>query len=319
MTRSTSTKVREVASASAGEPPEGPGRNRVATKGEELLAIEHWLLAAAASDADQARTAWETEGVALLRCGPTFHVIRMPLNLVENAAGCTAPAEVDAYLADALLGAPVIRCRHERRLYILCEPSTVKEWKAPGIEWLRDGHPLSVPRPDMIGYSGRTASYWAVRMSAPGLLGNGNAVSQLVSYGRYRMASTVPNPEHPPSDATCVDLSPARRVCDEILHLTRDLPNRVPQQAQLEPAVAKLRDYLEDLVRCVEVAIEEEDAANRQSVQWVLGRLRRHFSSGAPSTDREAAVRAEEMALLCRTLRGVYERHRGHGEGGSGD
>ncbi|MER6566321.1 DUF6415 family natural product biosynthesis protein [Streptomyces sp. NPDC001093] len=319
MTRSTSTKVREVVSAAAGEPPEDPGRNRVATKGEESLAIEHWLLAAAASDADQARTAWETEGLALLRCGAAFHAIRMPLNLVENAAGCTVPAEVDAYLADALLGALVIRCGHERWLYILCEPSTVKEWKALGIECLRDGRPLSVPRPDVIGHSSSTASYWAVRMFAPGLLGNGNAVSQLVSYGRYRMASTVLNPEHTSGDATCVDLNLARTVRDEILHLTRDLPNRVPQPAQLEPAVAELRDYLEYLVRCVEVAIEEEGSANRQSVQWLLGRLRRHFSSGAPPTDREPAVRAEEMALFCRTLRGVYERHRGHGERGSGD
>ncbi|MFF4690483.1 DUF6415 family natural product biosynthesis protein [Streptomyces sp. NPDC001307] len=319
MTTSTSTRVREVASVAAGDPPEDPGLNRVATKGEELLAIEHWLLAAGASDADQTRSAWETEGVAILRCGAAFHAIRIPLNLVENAAGCTAPAEVDSYLADALLGAPVIRCGHERRLYILCEPSTVKDWKAPGIECLRDGRPLSVPRPDVIRYPGRTASYWAVRMSAPGLLGSGNALSQLVSYGRYRMVSTAPNLEHTPVDATCVDLNAARRACDEILHLTRDLPNKVPQQAQLEPAVAELRHHLEGLVRCVEVTIEKEVSANRQSVQWLLGRVRRHLSSEAPSTDQEAAVRAEALALSCRTLRGVYERHRGHSKGGSGD
>ncbi|WP_179381971.1 hypothetical protein [Streptomyces sp. SA15] len=42
-----------------------------------------------------------------------------------------------------------------------------------------------MPRPDLIGHPGRTLSYWAVPMSRPGGLGSGEAVSQLVKYGRF--------------------------------------------------------------------------------------------------------------------------------------
>lgn len=300
-------KVREVVSASAGEAREDLGRNRVPSKVEELLDVENWLLAAAVSDADRVRTEWETQGAAVLRCGARFCAICVPLDVAEAAAGCTAPDEVDAYLAGALLRAPVIRSQLGQRLFVLCEPDTVKDWKAPGTECLGDGHLLGVPRPDIVGHPGRTTSYWAVPMCEPGALGSGKAVSQLVSYGRYRMSDAVPNPQHSLSEPARLGLDHVRQVRDEILHLTRDLPEQVPRRAQLEPAVEELGMYLEDLARWIEPVIAEANSAGRQTVRWLLGRVRQLMSSEPPSNDQEAATQAEDLALYCRALQGVYE------------
>ncbi|WP_159046318.1 DUF6415 family natural product biosynthesis protein [Streptomyces sp. MMG1121] len=271
--------------------------------------MENWLLPAAVSDADRVRTEWETQGAAVLRCGTRFCAICVPLDVAEAAAGCTTPDEVDAYLAGALLRAPVIRSQLGQWLFVLCEPDTVKDWKVPGTECLGDGHLLGVPRPDMVGLPGRTTSCWAVPMRELGALGSGKAVSQLVSYGRYRMSDTVPNPQHSLSGPPRLDLDRVRQVRDEILHLTRDLPEQVPRRAQLEPAITELETYLEDLARWIEPVIAEANPADRQTVRWLLGRVRQLLSSEPPSTDREAATQAEDLALSCRALQGVYERH----------
>ncbi|WP_030348905.1 DUF6415 family natural product biosynthesis protein [Streptomyces sp. NRRL S-1022] len=115
----------------------------------------------------------------------------------------------------------------------------------------------------------------------------------------------------PPADAVAadVDLDRARKVRDEVVQLTKDLPAHVPPRAQLEPAVAELRVYVEDLVCDVGALIAtEEDPAERQTAQWLLGRDRQLLEATPAATDLAAAVHAQDMALCCRALAGLYER-----------
>ncbi|MEV6740454.1 DUF6415 family natural product biosynthesis protein [Streptomyces sp. NPDC051104] len=285
-------------------------------------AVAEWLSSAALQDAETARREWESDGMTVLQCGSLFTAIRVPLDVVEAAAGeFTLPNELDAYLADALLGAPVIRCTHGRRLYVLCDPSTVKDWRVPGTECLGKGYELGVPRPDLIGYPGRTSSYWAVPISQPGNLGSGAAVSQLVLHGRFAVAREFPNPDHEPPRKTAVDLDGMRKAQEEILDLTRGMPGLVPPRAKLEPAVAELQVYVEDLVREVEAGTEtEEDSAGQETTKWLIGRIRKNLAAELPPGDREAALQAEDLALCCRTLTAVYLRQQGASDrGASGD
>ncbi|MFF4755530.1 DUF6415 family natural product biosynthesis protein [Streptomyces sp. NPDC002514] len=263
-----------------------------------------WLLSDAVCDAEEALLEWEQDGLTLLWCGARFSAVRVPLWVAEASAGTTDPAAVDLYLAAALLGAPVIRCQHGQWLYILCEPSTVKGWRVPSTECLGDGHQLGVPRPDVVSSSGRAASYWAVPISEPGHLGNGTAVSQLVSDGHFRKVGVI-------------SLDRARQVWDEVLLLTRDLPGTVPRREQLELLAAELRPFVEQLVSEVDdVIAEETDSADRQTAQWLLDRVRKSLGAEGASTDREAAMQAEVLALSCRALAGFYERQRVHRRGG---
>lgn len=287
--------------------PDSPVEGRVVTTAERRLAVEHWLLMAT-DDWQRARQEWRQDGVALLRCGDKFCAIRVPLDVAEAAAGCAVPAEVDAYLSGALPGAPVIRSQLGKWLFVLCEASTVTAWTAPGTEYLGDGHQLGVPHPDIVRHPGGTGAYWAVPMSGPGVLGNGATLSRLISHGRRRLAQMAMEPPHTPVESARVDLAGARQLWDHILHLTRDLPATVPPRAQIDPSIATMRDYLEDLVRSVEPALDEKDPAIRPTARWLLGRVRQLLLSEPPSSPREAAEQAENLALSYRALGGIYEK-----------
>ncbi|MFB7496784.1 DUF6415 family natural product biosynthesis protein [Streptomyces sp. NPDC056161] len=109
-----------------------------------------------------------------------------------------------------------------------------------------------------------------------------------------------------------------RQAWDEVLLLTRDLPEKVPPRRQLVPWVAELRGYVTDLVQDVTRAIAEEpDSYDRQTAQWLLDRVRKVLAAEPAPTDREAAERAEDLALSCRALAGIHERQRRHGAGGA--
>lgn len=244
VTTSMSPQVRKVP-PSAAELTEVEGRRRLDMKTEDVRAVEHWLLTTAARDPDVAREEWKTEGLTLLQCGVHFVAIRVPLYVAEAAAGSTVPAEVDAYLTQALPGAPIIRCQLGQRLYVLCEPSTVKkDWSTPGAEPLGKGHQLAVPRPDLVEHPGRALSYWAVPMPRPAVLENAAAVSQLVMHGRLRVAGAAHNPEHSPGQVETVDLGPACLAWDKIMKLTKELPREAPPRAAVEPVVAELQVYV---------------------------------------------------------------------------
>ncbi|MER6121754.1 ATP-binding protein [Streptomyces sp. NPDC001795] len=150
-------------------------------------AVASWLLSAA-RDKRRAVKEWDTDGMALLQCGTLFCAIRLPVPLVEAASPRTDPATVDAFLAEALYGAPVIRCNTGQWFYALVSPSAAERWTAPYTECLGPGYDIGVPRPDLTEHPGRTASYWAVPMSGPGALGSAAAVSQLTAYARFRQA-----------------------------------------------------------------------------------------------------------------------------------
>ncbi|MFF4748864.1 DUF6415 family natural product biosynthesis protein [Streptomyces sp. NPDC002514] len=115
-----------------------------------------------------------------------------------------------------------------------------------------------------------------------------------------------------------VTLTRPRQVRKEILLLTRDLPDTVPPRDRLDPLVEELRVYVEDLIRYVmEALMHEEGSYDRRTAQWLLDRVRKALAAEPAPTDREAAERAEDLALSCRALAGIHERQRRHGAGGA--
>jgi hypothetical protein len=145
-----------------------------------------WLLASA-RDTRRALTEWETSGIACLRCGPLIAAIAVPVALVDALSPRPDPAVTHTYLAESLHEAPVFRCQNGEHFYVLVDPGT-PDARVPDVEWISHGHQLGVPHPSLTAYPGRTGSYWAVPMALPGKLGSASAVSQLLAYGRYRVA-----------------------------------------------------------------------------------------------------------------------------------
>ncbi|MFQ6144625.1 DUF6415 family natural product biosynthesis protein [Streptomyces seoulensis] len=295
--------------------------------------ISGWLLSAAVRDADTASGAWAEKDVMLLRCGVVFDAVRVPFDVVVAAAGAVGSAALEGFVNGALYGAPVFRSGCGRWLFVLCEPGGVRNWAAPGAEYWGEGRQLGVPRPDLVQRPGRGrgVACWVVPPVVVGRLGRAHAVSQLVAWGRFCLAGTSPNPEYRPReeagvdvDAACrlreeagVDLDAAGRLHEQVLDLTSGMPHCVPPRGQLEPAVAQLRGHVEDLVRVVgEVIAGEEDCADRQATEWLLVRTHTALTVKAPTTDRAAAVQAEDLALCCRTLVGVHQRKTQNTEGG---
>ncbi|MDX3067102.1 hypothetical protein PV518_33845 [Streptomyces sp. ND04-05B] len=161
----------------------------VHSRRDRAFASGTWLLAAA-QDMAQATAAWaKRNGIALVRCGGIFGAIRIEAALVHAAAGTKDNAEVDAFLVEALNGAPVFMDQHSRWYYVLVPVSTGRrqEWRngrfAPKAEFLGIDSVLGVPRPDA---TPEERSYWCVPMDGPGILAVPDMVSQLVSIGRLR-------------------------------------------------------------------------------------------------------------------------------------
>ncbi|MFE7330767.1 hypothetical protein ACFU8W_38670 [Streptomyces sp. NPDC057565] len=157
---------------------------------ERELAVGHWLLTAA-PDMNEARDQWATRGIALLRCGGTFAAIRIPAGIVQAAAGTEDPKRIGVYLDEAVHG-PVFIDMSSQRYYALVPASTSRlpQWadrQVPEAECLGSGCFLGVPRPQRTEPE-MFRSYWCVPMDGPGALCSPDAVSQLVTYGRYQRA-----------------------------------------------------------------------------------------------------------------------------------
>ncbi|GAB2968552.1 hypothetical protein GCM10023080_034350 [Streptomyces pseudoechinosporeus] len=160
----------------------------VHTSADRELATAHWLLASADSH-DEARAQWHKHGLTLLRCGTLFSAVRIPARLVHAAAGSEDPATVDAFLARALHGGPVICDPRGRHYYALVPASTAVRWRQPGAECLGRDTYLGVPRPDAVGLDHRAwSSYWSVPMPSAAELCTPAAVAQLVAVGNFRTA-----------------------------------------------------------------------------------------------------------------------------------
>ncbi|MFE9312852.1 hypothetical protein ACFYM5_35375 [Streptomyces sp. NPDC006706] len=164
-------------------------RPEIVSGAERRLAVEHWLLSVA-EDIHRARQDWRTEGVALLRCGGVFGVVRISETIVRAAAGSEDTATVDRYLARALLGGPVFMDQENLRYYVLVGTSTGRrpEWERArdDAEFMGSGHYLGVPALDATSPEARM--YWCVPMDGPANLASAPAVSQLVGNGRLRLA-----------------------------------------------------------------------------------------------------------------------------------
>ncbi|MGW3985453.1 hypothetical protein ACWEMN_55400, partial [Streptomyces mirabilis] len=102
------------------------------------LAVEHWLCCAS-REPQEARQAWRDEETPLLRCGILFTAVSLPGYLIHSVAGSTEPAEVDAFLAKALEGGPVIASGGLMRYWALVPPSAVDGWTDPASECLTPG------------------------------------------------------------------------------------------------------------------------------------------------------------------------------------
>lgn len=163
------------------------------TTAERQLAAAHWLLSAHPAP-DRARKEWAAEGgLALLPLGTLFSAVRIPARLVHAAAGREDPAAVDAFLAEALHGGPVICDPRGRRYYALVPASTAVRWRQPGAECLGRDTYLGVPRLDAVNLNaGAWSSYWSVPMPSAAELCTPAAVAQLVAFGNFRTAAEEP-------------------------------------------------------------------------------------------------------------------------------
>ncbi|MEU6594792.1 hypothetical protein ABZ923_37290 [Streptomyces sp. NPDC046881] len=146
-----------------------------------------WLLMAA-HDPVTAHRDWGGGDVALLRCGTLFTAVRVPLDLVETAAGTGNPWEIGVYLNEALLGGAVFTDRTAGQVYFLVLASAWGRWNVPGTECLSPGMLLGVPRP---GVDQKARSHWLLEMDGPGVLCMEHAVKQLVEHARLRAAQSV--------------------------------------------------------------------------------------------------------------------------------
>ncbi|MET9142465.1 hypothetical protein [Streptomyces sp. NPDC004042] len=158
-------------------------------------ATEHWLLSTR-PDVQQARLEWREHGAALLPLGTLFSAVRIPATLVQTLAGTTVLPEIDAYLAEALHGDPVICDPRWGTYYALVPASmpatwrgTVDDWRSQDVECLGRGTYLGVPPLSATSFRGVGAgSYWSVPMASPAELCAPLTVARLIAAGAHRMA-----------------------------------------------------------------------------------------------------------------------------------
>jgi hypothetical protein len=164
-------------------------RGSRARRRQPALAVEAWLLAAAA-DADLARAGWQEHGVALLRCGGEFTAVRIPAAVVTAAVGNDATEDVAARLA--LLGGGVFAVPRYGYFYALTPSGQAARWREPDSEVLAPDTYIGVPAVDRIGPAGGGGfgAYWVVP-PMPRVLCDASALAGLVRAGRSALAKTA--------------------------------------------------------------------------------------------------------------------------------
>lgn len=158
-------------------------------------ALTDWLASAHHVPA-QARREFDV-GIALVPTGEKFDAIRLPAPVVHAAAGSEDPDAVAAYLAQALADGAVIHDAYGIGVwyYALVPPGTYANWQAPGVECLRPGTWLGVPRPDLIA---RPGPYWALPPHTAGSVCAAQAVADLVTLGQSSLRQMPTTPERTP-------------------------------------------------------------------------------------------------------------------------
>lgn len=164
---------------------------------DRQLATTHWLLSTLGEHGrDHAREEWDKNGVALLPLGTLFSAVRIPGHLVHTLAGTDSLEDVDAFLAHALDGGPVICNRNGARYYALVKASlpvtwyrAVDDWRASAdVDCLGRGSFLGVPRSDAVGpTSGPWESYWSMPMTSPAVLCPPLSVARLIAAAQFQI------------------------------------------------------------------------------------------------------------------------------------
>lgn len=172
----------------------------VTSAADRRLATTHWLLSTLSeAGRERAREEWQELGVAMLPLGGLFSAVRIPGRLVHALAGTEEPAKVDAFLAQALEGGPVICDPHSPRYYALVPASTPRTHSEKVADWLesdaaclgRESY-LGVPSTDAVAYDpARFASYWSVPMDSPAMLCPALLVGRLIGAGRDLVADEL--------------------------------------------------------------------------------------------------------------------------------
>ncbi|MFC8332702.1 hypothetical protein [Streptomyces olivaceus] len=150
-------------------------------------AVSDWLLAAA-EDRDRAVREWSDRGVALLRCGRMFTVIRVPASLIAAAAGSEERVRVSVYLIAVLDGGPVFVDQTAGWYYCLVPSEACESWREPETECFGDDHYLGVPCPGIDFQHPRARSCWVVPMAEPAALCSLDAIRRLVDAAREKTA-----------------------------------------------------------------------------------------------------------------------------------
>ncbi|WP_282795047.1 hypothetical protein [Streptomyces sp. CC224B] len=157
---------------------------RAITGRERRAAIQQWLLTSAGSER-QAHRQWACGSVAVLRCGQTFDAVRIPVALVEGAAGTDDRQRIAAYLNEALFGGATFIDEVTKHVYCLVEASA-GDWDTPDTWYLGKHHHLGVPRLDATRVE---RTYWLVAPDVPVTLCLLDAVRQMTDFARFRAAT----------------------------------------------------------------------------------------------------------------------------------
>lgn len=158
-------------------------------------AAARWLASAHRTPA-QARREWGATGMTLLPLGGRFSAVRMPARVVTAVLGGRCPSRaLDALLAEAFDGGPVICDPASGRYYALVPAAMPRTWHQAADEWRQDSVEvlgvdvlLGVPslartEPSDSG----PASYWSVPPSAAGRLCAPLTVARLIAAARHAL------------------------------------------------------------------------------------------------------------------------------------
>ena len=170
----------------------------VHSSADRQLAVEQWLLSTLPAR-DRARMEWQEGRETLLPLGTLFSAVRIPQTLAHAIVGSLSHEAMDAVLADALEGGPVICDPKGHRYYALVPgrmPETwiaaAEEWRELGVECLGRGTYLGVPPVKAVTLDpSRWVSYWAVPMPSAGELCSPLAVARLLAAGARCLAEAA--------------------------------------------------------------------------------------------------------------------------------
>ncbi|MEU3507712.1 hypothetical protein ABZ733_07250 [Streptomyces longwoodensis] len=172
----------------------------ICTGAERRLAVEHWLLSTLPNREARAkaRAQWAEHGLAMLPLGGLMSAVRIPAALVQALARTVQPPAMDAFLADALDGGPVVCSMHGGWRYYALVPGRMPRtwhdmaarWQGEDVDCLGRGAYLGVPPVDRTGYDrGTRASYWSVPMESLGALCDPLVVARFTASAMHAAAA----------------------------------------------------------------------------------------------------------------------------------